>query len=1049
MKKTNYSIFLFFLFAMSTSLLYSQNMSVKGNVRDSKGEILPGVSIQVKGTKQGATTDFDGNYTISANKGDILVFSYVGFKTKETTVTEPVINITLEEDTNQLDEVVITAFGIKKKEKELTYAVTQVNASDLEQGGHNDPLSALQGKVAGLQINRNSGSAGGGTDILIRGISSVNPSRNNQPLIIVDGVAINNDNFSGNILPTDGTNSPGSAEQFAFSSRSGDINPEDVESYSVLKGAAATALYGIRAANGAIIITTKKGKEGKAKISFTTSTSMRDVKKTPELQKTYREGWRGRPEILYTPDTPTGFTSVYPSVPFHTWGPKYSDDYYEFAPDNIVDLRNDKFYNPFDLFQTGFNSQVNFNIAGASDKIDYFFSVGNNYDTSIVPNSYYGKTNVRFNGGYQVTDKFKINSSISYINSGGRRANGGDKSIISSLAYYTTTFPINDYKNPDGSQRNYTPWLDNPRYFAEVSSLTDNVNRWIGNTTLSWQAKDWVSFNYTIQIDNYSDSRNRFVPPELDTGTKVHGFVINELINFTGIESNFLATFTKNLSEKVNTTFTLGQQVSDTKRDYNRLAGEGLNIPHVNHISNTTNRYNSNSVKQIRNIGVFGELKIDYDNKLFLNLTGRNDWVSTLPKENRSFFYPSASMSYIFTQDFLKDNSIFSFGKLRLSWAQVGKGPEFGHNGHYFRPATGFPFGGVGGYDSDTALGDPNMIPEKTNSLEVGLDLRFLKNRIKLDYTYYKSKVHDQIFNVNLPYSTGYSLLTRNAGNYETSGHEFMLSADIIKKENLNWETTFNFTTSEGIVTDLPDDVESITFGGDGGPEFYLRVKEGDKMGSLYGYNWRYEDGQRYIAPNGYPVLDQDNGYVVVGNAFPDYVMTMGNTVKWKKIGLNFLLEYKKGGDKYSWARRQMIRNGTSKITELRNIEDYVMEGVMEDPANPGQYIPNTTTITLNQNLYRSLTKYTGAAEVYLQDASWVKLRSIGLNYDFSSLFDKISFIDGVVLNIDANNILIWTPYDGYDPEGSAYSAGSNVYGLSGKGIPLSQSYMVGLKINF
>lgn len=1046
MKKT---ILFFSLFVMTSTLLFAQKMSVSGTVTDASDEALPGVSILIKGSKDGTATDFNGHYTIDASKGDVLVFSFLGFAPKEVTVTQAKHHVKLEEDSSLLDEVVITAFGIKKKEKELTYSVTQVKASDLELSGQNNPMSALQGKVAGLQINQNSGSAGGGVDILIRGISSINPNRNNQPLIIVDGIAINNDNFSGNILPTDGTNSPGSSEQFAFSSRSGDINPEDIESFSILKGAAATALYGIRAANGAIIITTKKGKLGKPKISLTSSMSVRSVTKTPELQKIYREGWAGRPEILYTPETPTGFTKVHSSTPFHTWGPKFSADSYEFSDGTVVDLTNDRFHDPYELFRTGINNQINFNIAGATEKINYFFSIGNNSDSSIVPNSNYGKTNFRFNSGYKVTDNFKINSSISYINSGGRRANGGDKSVISSLAYFSPTFPINDYKNEDGSQRNYTPWIDNPRYFAEVSSLTDNVNRWIGNTSINWKLKDWITINYSAQVDNYSDVRNRFVPPELDTGTKVQGFVIDEMINFTGLESNFLATLSKSLSESFTGVLTLGHQVSDIKRTYNRSAGEGLNLPHVNHISNTTNKFNSNAIMHYRNMGVFGELKLGYAQKLFLSLTGRNDWVSTLPAENRSFFYPSASMSYIFSEDLFNESDFVSFGKIRLSGAVVGKGPEFAKTGHYFGPAYDFPFGGVGGYAAGIGTGDINILPEKTRSWEVGLDLHLLQNRVNIDYTYYQSKVNNQIFGVSLPYSTGNSVVTRNAGSYETSGHEFMLNVAVLKKESINWDVTFNYTTSEGIVVDLPDDVEHITFGGDGGPEFYLRVKEGDKMGSLYGYNWQYENGERFIAANGFPTLDRDDGYQIVGNAFPDYVTSIGNTLKWKNIGFNFLVEYKKGGDKYSWARRQMIRNGSSIVTELRDVENYILEGVMEDPNNAGSFIPNTTEVTLDQNYYRSWSKYTGAAEVYLQDASWLKLRSIGLSYDFSNLINKVSFFNGLTLNANANNILLWTPYDGFDPEGSAFSAGSNVYGLSGKGIPLSQSYTIGLKMNF
>jgi TonB-linked SusC/RagA family outer membrane protein len=1045
-----FSLLVFFISA--AQLLFAQTGTITGTVSDSNGSGLPGVNVLVKGTSSGTATDFDGNYSISASQGDVLVFSFIGFATKEATVTGSSLNVVLEEDANELDEVVVTAFGIQKESKELGYSVTQIKTEDLDAAGQMNGVTALQGRVAGLTINQTSGSAGGGVDILIRGVSSINPGSNNQPLIIVDGVAINNDTFAGNVLPSSGSNSPTSQEQFSYTSRAGDVNPEDVESYNVLKGAAATALYGVRAANGAIIITTKKGKLGKAKVTFTANTTFRKVTKFPEQQKIYREGFLGAPRTLYTPETETGFTRVGSGTPFYSWGPKYSDDSYDFGDGDVVDLSNDKYYDyNKDLFKTGMNSQVNFNIAGADKNIDYFFSIGNSRDESIVPNSNYDKTTVRFNGGYQATDNFKISSSIAYSRSGGRRANGGDKSIISSLAYFSPTFPINDYLNPDGSQRNYTPFIDNPRYFAEKSSLEDEVNRWIGNVTFNWTPKQWLNVVYTAQVDNYSDQRNRFVPPVLDVGTQVGGFVIDENINFFGIESNLLVTMTKDWSSDFNTTLTLGNQISDQKRVYNRMYGERLNIPDLNHISNTTIRDNSNDVTQERNVGVFGELKFGYKEKLFLTVTGRNDWVSTLPSSNNSFFYPSISGSYVFTEDLFKDSSLFSFGKIRLSWAEVGKGTNFGVVGHNYVADGDFPFNGVGGYRSSTVEGDPNIVPEKTRSWEIGADLRFFKNRLRIDYAYYSSTVNNQIFSVPQAASTGRSTIYRNAGDFKTWGHELLVSGDVIKTEDFKWELIYNFNTSEGEVIDLPDDVEVVEFARDFGPEYFLQVKEGDKMGSLYGWKWRRENGERYIDANGYPIIDESNGYEIVGNAFPDFTMSIGSNFTWKNFGLNFLVEWKEGGDKYDWSRRNMIRNGTSKVTELRNIDDYVLEGVMDDPNNPGSYIPNTTTTAdgLDESYYRSYTRFTGASDVYLQDASWVKLRNIGITYDLSQEFISKVGITSFVLSASAHNIILWTPYDGYDPEGSSYSAGSNVYGFGGLGIPLTENYSVGVKIGF
>ncbi|QWX82689.1 SusC/RagA family TonB-linked outer membrane protein [Cellulophaga sp. HaHaR_3_176] len=1034
---------------MLTALFFCANgiaQNVTGEVKDQNGGPLPGVTVLITGTTVGTTTDFDGNFEIAAAIGDVLRVSYLGMKSKDIKISSNSrLSVVLEEDASALDEVVVTAFGVEKKQKSLGYSVTQVKAENLNLAGQSNAIESLQGRVAGVQINRTSGTSGGGVDILIRGVTSVNPNRSNQPLIIVDGIALNNDTFSGEVRPSSGSNSASSSEQFAFSNRAGDINPEDIESFNVLKGAAATALYGVRASNGAIIITTKKGKKGKAKISLTASTTFRNINKTPSLQTTYREGYNGLPRTLYDPTSETGFNRVENAISFYNWGPEYAADSATLSDGTIVDLTGDQFYSPYDLFRTGFNSQVNLSISGADEKLDYFFSLGNNSEEGVLPNTDYEKTNFRLNSGYKVTDNFNINTSISYTNSGGKRANGGDKSVMSALSFYSSTFPINDYKNADGSERDYSfGIIDNPRYLMETSSLIDDVNRWVGNATFNWAPKDWVNITYAAQVDNYSDKRNRFVGADLDGGSQVGGFILNQNINFTALESNFLVAFNKDWSDKFTTDLTLGHQVSDSKRDYAEARGEGLNVPGINEIGNTTNFFINNTVTQLRNMGVFGELKLGYDDKLFLTLTGRNDWLSTLPKENRSFFYPSASLAYDIS-DVFGDNNVFTFGKLRASWAEVGKGPGFGDVGQYFIVDGDFPFGGSGGYRRSTQLGDLEIVPERNQSTEFGADLRFAKDRIRLDYAYYETRVKDQIFTVGTGYSSGLSGITRNAGDFEVFGHELLISANIIQKKDFKWDLILNWSTSEGKVLEIPDDIESIIFADSGFVGVTSEIRAGDKMGSLYGYKWTYVDGERYIAPDGLPVINLDER-VKVGNAFPDFVSSIGSDFKWKGIGFNFLLEYKKGGDLYDSGLRNSIRNGNPLSTLLRD-ELVVLDGVMDDGI--GGYVTNTREGLIDQDYYRNENQYNRASEVLVQDASWVKLRNISLSYDFDSKFISSLNLSKVSISASANNILIWTPFDGFDPEGNQYSAGSNVYGFTGLSVPISESYSLGINIGF
>ena len=1044
MLKKNTLILLGF-FTSAFLMLFAQTITVSGVVTDANNIPMPGVNIQVKGTTKGATTNFDGDYTINASNGDVLIFSYVGFKKIERTVAASVMNIKLQEDASSLDEVVVTAFGIKRETRELGYSVTQVKTEDVDLTGQTNALAALQGRVAGVQITQTSGSSGGGVDILIRGITSVNPNRSNQPLIIIDGLALDNDTFSGNVLPSAGSNSPSSSEQFSFTNRAADINPEDIESYNVLKGAAATALYGVRAANGAIIITTKRGKIGKAKVNVTASTSFRNINTTPELQTKYREGLNGLPRALYTPETSTGFTKTGTTSAFQSWGPEYSADNVVVGG-NTIDLTGDRFYDPYELFRTGVNTQIDFNISGASEKLDYYFSVGNDNEKGILPNTDYDKTTLRFKSGYKVTDKFNINTSIAYTNAGGKRGSGGDKSVFSSLSYYSGTFPINDYLNEDGTQRNYSNGtIDNPRYLLETSPLTDDVNRWIGNVTLNWAPKEWINVTYAAQVDNYSDQRNRFVAPDLDAGVAVGGYIVNQNINFMGLESNLLVTFDKRWSEDFGTSLTLGNQISDSKRDYAMIRGETLNVPGINDIANTINIFADKTVTQIRNVGVFGEFKADYKNQLFLTVTGRNDWASTLDKNNRSFFYPSVSLAYDMHELFVKDSDFFTFGKLRGSWAEVGKGPGFAETGSYFVKDGNFPFNGAGGYRASTVIGDQLIVPEKNKSFEVGTDLRFFNNRLRLDYAYYKTRVKNQIFTVGTSHSSGISGVVRNAGDFETSGHELLISYDIIKTEDFKWETIFNWSTNEGKVLSLPEDISELIFADSGFAGVTSEIRDGDSMGELYGYKWRYENGQRYIGADGLPRVDTDER-VKIGNAFPDFIASINNMFKYKGLSFNFLLEWKKGGDLYDAGRRNAIRNGILQTTIIRN-ESIVMDGVMDDGS--GGFVKNTQPGLIDQNYYRDSNRYNRASEVLVQDASWVKLRNIGLSYNFGPNVMKALSVDNLSLSFSAHNILLWTPYDGYDPEGNQYSAGSNVYGFTGLGTPLSESYSLGIKIGF
>ncbi len=1059
--KKKYLILLLFLVGVLTS--YSQNITVKGKVSDAQGLPLPGANVSLKETKVAVTTDIDGNFQITASKGAILMFSFIGFSSQEIKVSGSALNVSLKEDgENKLEEVVITAMGIKNKSKSLGYANQTIKAADIERPGQLNALQALQGSVSGVTISKTSGEVGGGVDILIRGVSSLNTGSNNQPLIIIDGNPVSNNVIAGNVLPSSGSNSPSSAEQFSFSNRGIDINPNDIESYTVLKGAGATALYGILAGNGVIVITTKKGKEGKTKVNISSSTTFNDVNKYPELQSTYREGSYRQTSINpatktydYYPgvksmnaNTPTGIEfNVNPSSStgaliaggFQSNGPKYSS-----ADDKGIYFRN--FYK--DFFLTGVTIDNNVSISGGNERMNYFVSASSSNSKGIVPNSDYARKTLKFNGNYKLNEKLKLGTSITYANSGGARANGGDKSVMSSLSYWSPSIDVNDYLTPSGTMKDWTlGTIDQPIYLAMTSNLTDKVDRWIASADLNWQANSWLNVVYRGSVDNYSDYRNRYVGPELDTGIGVKGFIVNQNIGFTGLNSNLLATASKKFGD-FNTSLLFGHQIFDTETNNNYVRGEGLLILNFNNISNTTNKFAEQKTERIRTVGYFTELKADYKERIFAAVTARKDQASTLPKVTRDFDYYSTNLAFLFHDLIDKNGSLLSFGKLRGSWAQVGKIPPFGI-GRYSTPDVS-PFNGIGGVSLGTVGANPEIRAEIVTTWEGGIDLRFLRDRIRLEYTYFDRTSDGQILPAGLAYSTGLTSFWDNNGSLQTKGHELTLATDIVKNNSFKWTSTVNLTAYETEVLDL-NGFDQINFAGEAGSsEVYSRVKVGDAMGSIYAQSWKYINGQRLIGSNGLPVIETDaNGailYTNVGNAFPDYVIALNNNLRYKNWDLGFLFEYKAGGEGYDPAERNGLRNGSLKMTEDRN-HLTILDGVKSDGA--GGYVPNDKEIMYDGNTYWRSASVNRASEILIQDTSWIKLRNVSLTYNLSSDFTSRLKMSNASFSVSGNNFLLWTPWRGFDPEGSQYGASSNVYGFSGKNIPLTQSVSFGLNIGF
>lgn len=1017
------------------SIAMVQAQTITGTVTDSYGNPFPGVSVVIANTNKGTTTDFDGKYSINATEGAVLRFSYLGMQTQNITVgSDTVIDVQLQEDTEQLNEVVVTALGIKKEKRAIGYAVQEINSEELTRNSNNEVLGGLQGKVAGVNITNTSGAAGGGSNIIIRGITSLNPSANNQPLFVVDGIPISNDAPTGSILPSTGSNAPSSSEQFSFTNRVSDINPQNVESVSILKGPAATALYGLRGANGVVVITTKRGSQNGLRFDVKSTVGFNEVGKTPESQDKYREGYFQ--EIVSTENlnAPTGYT----------YADGYTFGFWSFGPEYGPGDRNyDNFRN---MFRKGFVSQNTIGINAGGENASLYGSVGYSKEEGIVPNTDYERKNIKLNGNINITDKFNIQPSITYINAGGNLANGGDKSVMSALSYWTPTIDVNDYLLPNGEEKNYTNGItDNPRYFAEKSYLNSELNRILANAKLAYEFSDWFNVSYQLGIDNYYDKRYRYVPGDVDVGSATNGFIVREGINYNEITSNLYANFTKKLGEDFNASLLLGNQISSIDIARNTKRGEGLaEGGRLNNYFAATNFFQDQTGSERKIVGLFGDLRFDYKNSIFLNITGRNDWSSTLPKANRSFFYPSVSLSYILSQTLKDAGSLpdfISYAKFRASYAEVGKDAQ-PYTGVYYDQPTNFPFGTVDGVSRESTGASNNLVPESTVGKEIGAELRFFDNRLGFDLAFYKQTSDNQILPVPVAQSSGFNGFVLNAGEIETNGFEALVTITPVKTKNFNWDITVNFSTVDTEVLSLPDGIDEIIFADSGFAGVISKLEKGGSIGDLYGYDWnRNENGERLIGSNGLPSLNTGER-VILGNAMPDWLGSIQHTFRYKGLALSLLLERKQGGDLYDSSQRNSIRNGILAVTETR-YQDIIIDGVLADGT------PNNIPVLADQNYYRNSSAFNRAPELMVQDASWWRLRNITLSYELGSkITDKLPF-DRVSFSATGTNLILTTDYRGYDPEGSQFSAGTNAYGFAGLNIPNTRSYLFSVNLNF
>lgn len=1038
-------IFFSLFLAMSSAVAFSQ-MKVNGTVTSAEDNSpLPGVSVLVKGTQTGTITDINGYYEITVPGDDaVLVFSFVGMDQKEVEVAgQSVIDVELTSEYLNLDEVVVTAVGITRSEKSLGYKVSSVNDEQLNSVRESSVVNSLAGKVSGLRINQQSGTVGGSSKIIIRGANSL--GGNNQPIFVVDGMPIDNTFFEADNIEGTANSITGNVD---VGNRASDISPDDIASISVLKGPAATALYGARAKNGAIIITTKKGKAGSTQVQVNTSYRWDTPLKLPNFQNEYAQGSYGNYDLKF----------------LNGWGPRIS----EVQDQRFLDFKSDSVVlqaypnNVRDFYQTGFTALNSIGISGGDEKSDFRIGYSNNMQNGIVPQSQYRKNGVTLNAGRKLSDKLTARASLNYIktSSEGRPAQGSnDMNVLTSkINGLPRTLSIDDvrenYVDEFGKQiaLDGDKSVNNPFWIINNNKFTNDLERMIGSAHLSYQVTPWLEISNRVGTDFYNEYR-RQIYKKGTLGRMDGSFTTFNLYNRV-FNNDLMATANFDISEDLNIRVIAGHNIFEQERRRTIVTGTDLVMDDLYRFGNAKSTSPDNYYSLKRLMGVYGDVGISFRNFLFVNVTGRNDWSSTLPVENNSYFYPSVSSSFIFTE-FIDNKDILSFGKLRLSWANVGSDEQpyqldfqyAAANNYYaqFSLNGNFPHGGVVGVTGPRIYPTPDLQPQNASTFEVGTDLRFFNNRIGIDFTYYNTMTTNQIISIDIPLSTGYFSRNVNVGAVSNVGFEADLHLAVIRKPNgVNWNIDVNFNKNTQIVEELSEGLTEYQLSA-GWSGLQIKAAPGEKFG-LYGTGWRRnESGDIIINPNtGLREVAPGQRF---GDIYPDWIMGINNTFSFKGIDLNFLVDIRQGGVFYSGTVGNIRSTGLALETAENRDQVFIDEGVLD--MGDGTFRPNDVPVQSMQDFWAHYSAISNT-EGNVFDASYVKLREIRLSYNIPKNALDNTFISGLRMGVEARNLWIIKDYVPHvDPELNFFGPATVGEGVEFNSIPSVRSLGVNLMLTF
>mgnify|MGYP000595581142 CR=1 FL=1 len=1026
------------LMALGVQLVFAQQKTVSGTVSDENGLPLPGATVIRAGTSSGTSTDFDGKYQLRANSGDVLEISYVGYTTQSITVgSANTYNVSLTLD-NTLDEVVVTALGRSKEKEKLGYAFSELKAEELEKSTDPNIVNALAGKVTGVSITNSSGDVGASSNIVIRGTSSI--SGNNQALFVVDGVPIDNQTLSTG-RGSYGTN------------RAGDIDMSNVESISVLKGGAATVLYGERAANGVVLITTKRGKDtGKLNVELKTGYTIGEPNKFHPIIHNYSRGRFGD----------------FSAVTHWNWGPAYSTNPTFQNGTNIdqngTGTRTDVSGQAVPLFKNNYknffvNSHAithNISVNGANEKGRFNVAFSKNKSDGVVRNSEYARHNFSVNGDYDVNEKLNFGASVQYIDSDRKSTPGlnGGAGWGSGLIYYHHMWDLvnRNWKDASGRKTWFSGAVVDPMWSVNETNENNKVNRMLGNVNATYKFTDLFNVSYRIGVDNYSDVRKRMRPVSDISTTGRLGDMYDWRAIVTQINSDLLISGAYDLNDDIELSYLVGGNINERKYDRIQVTGKEQVLPRYTNITNYVNFETTAYKSNQRTMGVFGELTLDYKGYLLLTGTARNDWSSTLPADNRSFFYPSISTGFIFSK-LMENNNVLNFGKIRASWAKVGKSaPLYSLYDTYDKISTnalGQPRAEVSDLQKN-----PNLKPEISSEYEIGTELKFFDSKVNLDVTYYNKKTVDQHVRIPLTNTSGYNQVITNAGTVRNKGIEALLTLrNLATFKDFNWDLGFNFTKNDNVVEELPDGIEQITLASGWWSNTSLVARKGMSTGTIVGTAYKRDDKGNILTNNGKPIRDEENQ--VIGNTIPDYILGVTSNLNYKGFGLSFLFEHRKGGDVINDAKAGFVYSGIHKVTENRWYPSANDANVGRPSANATTIIKgideasgksNTTPINLTNDYWAN--DYRRVGENFVEDASWLRLRNVTLSYIIPKKYtEKIGF-SNIKLSLTGTNLWLKTDYSGHDPETSGFGAG-NFQGYDILSAPSTKSYSFNVKLNF